>query len=212
MRILAGFCVSLAVLAAAATTALAADPYAYPGEPAPSYAPDYAAAPFAANWSGVYVGAQFGYGFGDIGDADFDGAFLGGTVGINGQVGPMLFGAEADGSWAPMEGAYRNRDYNMHAFGTIRGRVGYTFDRFVAYGTGGVAFASVEQAGVSSENRTYFGWALGAGIEMALTQNISAKLEYLYADLGEQDFRRPNHDIPVQLTTSLVRAGVNYRF
>lgn len=206
-------CLTIALIGAAPVAASAADAYGYPAEP-----PNFAAgsgggygAPVVTNWSGVYLGGQFGLGWGDVGDGNLDGPLAGGTIGINGQWGQVLFGAEADGSWSGLKGTFRNNDFEMNALGTIRGRVGYAFDRFVAYGTGGVAFSSLEKTSGRTDSATYFGWTAGAGMEVALTGNISAKLEYLYVDLDSQDFRFGRSQ-PVDLSANLVRAGLNYRF
>lgn len=215
MRSLNRLYLSFAFLSAACTHALAADPYAYPPAGTP---PNFGAESFggsavpmiAQNWSGIYVGGQFGFGWGDVGSGTMNGPLVGGTVGINGQAGPVVFGAEGDGSWANLEGSFNGRDYEMQALGTIRGRVGYAFDRFVAYGTGGAAFAAVEKTSGRTDSATYFGWTAGAGLEVALTANLSAKLEYLYVDLGDQRFNNAGRS--VDLTANLVRAGINYRF
>ena len=62
----------------------------------------------------------------------------------------------------------RRLDY----YGTVRGRLGYAFDRFLAFGTGGFAY---------SNNGT--GYAVGGGLEYALTNNITIRGEYLYVNL-----------------------------
>ena len=80
--------------------------------------------------------------------------------------------------------------------GTVRGRLGYAMDRFLVYGTGGVAFAgvtgnvsNVEGSGDDrDDDSTYTGWTIGAGAEYAVTDMISLKAEYQYADFGSEDF------------------------
>lgn len=85
---------------------------------------------------------------------------------------------------------------------TVRGRVGYTFDRFMVYGTGGVAFGEVETnvgfnclvagcaaspnviATSGSANDTRTGWVAGAGIEWMFANNWMVRAEYLHVDLG----------------------------
>jgi outer membrane immunogenic protein len=92
-------------------------------------------------------------------------------------------------------------------FGTARGRLGYAgWDRWLPYFTGGAAFGGIKTttgAGVEdTQNR--FGWTLGGGIEYALMSNWTAKVEYLYADLGTKN--------DVSFKENIVRAGLNYRF
>ena len=78
---------------------------------------------------------------------------------------------------------------------TVRGRAGYAFDRILIYGTGGGAFGNV-QAGVRRagpfSSSTQTGWTAGAGVEFAFTPNLTAKVEYLYVDLGNQSCGEPS--------------------
>lgn len=99
-------------------------------------------------------------------------------------------------------------------FATVRGRIGYAFDRFLPYVTGGAAIGEVKMdTGAGTDKDTRVGWTLGAGVEWAFLANWSAKLEYLYADLGKSSC-----DIAacagtdVSFKTSIVRGGLNYRF
>ena len=77
---------------------------------------------------------------------------------------------------------------------TFRGRIGYAFDRWLPYITGGGAYGNVKAtvsvpafglAASSSNNQ--LGWTVGAGLEYAFLSNWSAKIEYLYVDLGSFD-------------------------
>ncbi len=69
----------------------------------------------------------------------------------------------------------------------MRGRVGYAFDRFLPYFTGGLAFGDVEarRTGFAGSKDTNAGWTVGVGIEGVIAGNWTAKVEYLYADLGD---------------------------
>ena len=65
--------------------------------------------------------------------------------------------------------------------------------------------------------RTRNGWTVGGGIEVAFTQNWSAKVEYLYMDFGSRDQTFALTGLPVitdsvKLYGNIVRGGVNYRF
>ena len=70
--------------------------------------------------------------------------------------------------------------------GTARGRVGYAFDRWMPYITGGAAFGDVtaNHPGFTGASNTQVGWAAGAGVEFAVVNNWTAKVEYLHYDLG----------------------------
>jgi outer membrane immunogenic protein len=123
----------------------------------------------------------------------------------------------------------------MDYFGTIRARLGFTpMDRLLIYGTGGVMFAQMKNDSTTQYNNVPFdpafryigsssstktGYVVGAGAEYAFTNNITAKIEYLYYDLGKQNYiglrTGPanfslNYD--VKNTGNIVRAGVNYKF
>jgi outer membrane immunogenic protein len=124
--------------------------------------------------------------------------------------------------------------WKLDWFSTIRARGGWLFDpQWLLYGTGGLAFgrasysiantATVTRAftgGVSaslstfgSETRTEVGWTLGAGIEHQLARNWSAKLEYLYVDLGTHRFLSlTGSDTDVKLRDNILRVGLNYQF
>ena len=166
-------------------------------------------------WSGFYLGVNGGGGWGDSSSSGRFGGLVGGTVGFNYQVSQAVFGFEGDidwsdlsrnGSCAPVSCESRN-DW----LSTVRGRVGYAVDRFMPYVTGGVAFGDVKTsvAGFGESNATKTGWTVGGGLEAAIIGPWTAKVEYLYVDLG-------SGDSPVGSTenfkTNIVRAGVKYRF
>jgi outer membrane immunogenic protein len=109
---------------------------------------------------------------------------------------------------------------------TATARIGYAFDRLLIYGQGGLAAGDIDAktvtanlltpsiaspATTASASKTSVGWAIGAGFEYGLTQNISAKAEYLYFDLGSDTY---NLGMPVAInrTGNIGRVGLNYRF
>ena len=204
--------------------------------------PVYKAAPvvMAYNWSGFYIGGNVGYGWGN---ADFDnltglswnqdGFFGGGQIGWNWQApgSPWVWGIEVDSQWANMKdsatfvggGATANVWSELTYFGTARGRVGYAWDRAMFYATGGVAWgtnevgASVAAPGffaAGSASSTHVGWTVGAGVEWALLDNWSAKVEYLYLDLGNESYLGgpAAGGFNVDLDAHTVKVGLNYRF
>lgn len=155
----------------------------------------------AHNWSGFYIGAHVGYGWGDVSGLDVDGAFGGAQLGVNWQVSPRwVLGLEADISASDIGVGAAKVDW----FGTVRGRIGYTWDRMMLYGTGGIAFAD------TNFNASFVGWTLGFGLEWVFAPRWSAKIEYLYIDFGDEVI--PLFVAPATLDTSIVRFGVNYRF
>jgi outer membrane immunogenic protein len=184
---------------------------------APVYAPMY-------NWTGFYVGINGGYGFGrsDTSAPFASGSFrptggvVGGTVGYNWQNGPAVFGVEGDIDWSNIRGSAAcgagfSCETKNSWLSTARGRVGYAFDRFLPYVTGGLAVGDIKNnvTGVGSATSTKAGYAIGGGVEAALAGPWTAKVEYLYADLGRG---ASVLGADTKFNTSLVRAGLNYRF
>ena len=104
-------------------------------------------------------------------------------------------------------------------FGTVRGRIGYARGEWLFYATGGGAYGEADYDGTLtttgpfSTDRTYWTWTVGGGVEAMFTDRWSAKLEYLYVGTPG-DFPSPPGTIGVSgnVSTSLVRAGVNYHF
>jgi outer membrane immunogenic protein len=192
----------------------------------PAKAPVYVAP--IANWTGPYVGINGGFGFGNsstfTGGGGFPGSFntsgglIGGTLGYNWQIGSMVWGLEGDIDWSDIKGngacggvACNTRNDWL---GTARGRIGYDAGRFMPYVTGGVAFGNVKTgiAGVGASDTTKAGWTLGGGVEAALWGPVSAKLEYLYVDLGRGDAIPGSGGTRGDFKTNIIRAGLNYRF
>jgi outer membrane immunogenic protein len=168
-----------------------------------------------------------------------DGWVGGGQAGFNYQFdNRLVLGIEADVSFGslkddiavalgdPQEGLFElGYTTRIDALGTVRARAGYAFDRFLPYVTGGLAWARAELDfsnritvdgvplihNTASDKQTFTGWTVGAGLEYALTENITAKAEYLYSDLGSQDFDLGT-PIRADLTLQTVKFGLNYKF
>ena len=120
---------------------------------------------------------------------DVSGGMVGGTVGYNWQIGQFVVGVEGDIDWAGIKGsttccAGRCKTRNTW-LATVRGRLGYAFDRFLPYVTGGLRSAtSARPPGFPGGSTTNAGWTVGAGVEFGIASNVSVKAEYLYVDLG----------------------------
>jgi outer membrane immunogenic protein len=185
------------------------------------------------NWSGFYYGVNAGYGWGESshtdtgtgassGKLDVDGWLLGGTVGANWQSGAWVGGVEADLAWANPDGSGGSAaacagpcSTQLNWFGTGRVRAGFAADAYLFYVTGGAAFGGVKagQGGFGSGSDTRIGWTVGAGVETALAQNWTAKLEYLYADLGDKNtYSVGATPFTVDYKSHIVRMGLNYKF
>ena len=193
----------------------------------PTKAPLYVA-PY--NWTGLYAGINGGGGWGTskwsaaTGSNSFDGSggVVGGTLGYNWQMNQIVFGLEGDIDWSNIRGSgsavpcTTSCETRNDWLGTVRGRVGYAFDRVLPYVTGGLAVGDIKAnpAGFGGESETKAGWTLGGGVEFAIAGPWTAKVEYLYADLGKTTCPAGSCALStdVDFHASIVRGGINYRF
>jgi outer membrane immunogenic protein len=163
----------------------------------------------------------------------------GGEVGYNWQTGPWVLGLEANFEGSGLSGS-RNAPclpplcggalaasyaQKLPWFGTLRPRVGYALGNWLFYATGGGAFGEVDTNAtaaavgsfVATDNRsqTRGGWTLGGGVEVELVAGWSAKIEYLYVDLGSRTttfLLNPPISNASRFTANVITAGVNYHF
>ena len=168
-----------------------------------------------ASWQGPYVGANLGYLWGSVnGSSSKPNGFAGGAqTGYNWQSGQLVFGAEADIQLSGAEDTFAPWKFSNPWFGTVRGRAGFAMSNILLYGTAGLAYGSLRAQSTltgASETKTLPGWAIGAGVEVALNTNWSARAEYLYVDLSERSYSLTGTNNGFE--TSLLRFGVNYRF
>lgn len=189
------------------------------------------------SWTGFYVGASVGYGWMDkfnrAGPIGFGpggrlvladphgGVVIGPQVGFNSQISSyFVAGVEADLQGSSAGGGVIGR--RTPWLGTLRGRLGVTpfSPNLMVYATGGLALASMRigpfplpPGGTLSQGAV--GWTVGGGLEYAFAGNWSAKLEYLYANVGA-NFSNPlafGATVAQQrVSEHMVRVGLNYRF
>jgi outer membrane immunogenic protein len=167
----------------------------------------------AYSWAGPYLGGNIGYEWGSVdNNPSKPSGFVGGVqAGYNFQNGPFVFGVEGDIQATGAEDTFAPWKFSNPWFGTLRGRAGYAFSNVLFYGTAGLAFGEVRgQTFGWAESHTTAGWTIGAGAEVGLAPNWSAKLEYLYIDLSTSQFAITG--VSNGYSASVVRAGVNYRF
>ena len=110
---------------------------------------------------------------------------------------------------------------NVLASGTLRGRIGYAPGHWLFYATGGLAWSYDQQeltqnATGNVEDRFVwrFGWALGAGIETAITPNWTVRGECLWTDFPSfsENFPLSGQRVSSGLSEQQFRLGLNYRF
>jgi outer membrane immunogenic protein len=158
------------------------------------------------------------------------GGILGGTLGYNWQNGPWVLGVEGDYSWANISGSSNTCGAtgpsphacgtNLDSLGTFRGRIGYAMGatgNWLPYVTGGLAVGELnawDSLFPASGSDFRAGWTVGGGVEVGITRNWTAKVEYLYVDLGSQQMFNIVPGVPetVSFTANIIRGGINYRF
>ncbi len=172
-------------------------------------------AAYSINKSSFLLGAYAGYNYQFAGNI---------VVGVEGDIDAVLGNRGRRNGIIPLTGGplydvTARQTYN----GAIRGRLGYAYDRALFYVAGGFAFGNVKTTyanagaapflGVNSQ-RT--GYTLGAGLDYAITNNIIARLEYRYTDLGRKSFNNPTVGIntadSVKARSNAVLVGVAYKF
>lgn len=197
--------------------------------------------PPSLSWAGFYVGGHWGYTRGNA-DISVTGATGGPDKALGSQFGGLqlgynhflasglLFGIEGDLSFPSFlsgddllwirSTATGNFAEKIDYVGRLRGRVGYAFDRFLVYGTGGFAWSQarfVELSDVTGDEdkalRQRKGWVLGAGAEVAIAPDWSAKLEYLYDNFGSVSANMPSGShASSSFDMHTVRLGLNWHF
>lgn len=218
------------VLAAVAAVALAGPAAAADLIVAPVIVNDYVAP--ADDWSGFYAGVFGGYGSGNTRvtpsalipttDLSTSGWLLGVTAGVNQQYDTFVLGLEGDVAWANIGGTTAlgavTGTSTTNWVGTLRGRAGVAVDMALLYVTGGLAVGGVSTSTdtPTSFSSTHVGWTAGAGIELAVTEDVSLKAEYAYTDLGTQNdggvLASGAATSDIHPTFHAVKAGINFHF
>jgi len=229
-RIALAACVFCLASSAASAADMAAMPYkAPPAAPVPYY-----------DWTGFYAGA-FAGGNEGIWTSDFNRpnghghtqqTATGFAAGVYGGYNYMfanriVLGAEMDigASTATQDRRIYDNDTSFTkygAFGSVRGRLGYAFDRLLVFGTAGVALGQLTnniQKGQTNgeavvwEDQARFGFTAGGGLEYAITDRWVGRLEYVWTDYGKVTRYDPAGDRAIfKNETHLVRLGASYRF
>jgi len=179
------------------------------------------------NWTGAYGRTKLApttdpvmQGAPTGGSAD---GFLGSTqFGYNSQTGPFLLGVEADvrrksTDFIGASGLDLSNFRNEQGWiGTLRPRAGVAADKWLFYGTGGLAYSSGDEARAGfAATSPRAGWTVGGGVEYAPGKQWSLGLEYLYADFGKSAQSRSNFSTggsPNDDHSQVLRGRLNYRF
>jgi outer membrane immunogenic protein len=179
----------------------------------PRSAPYYAPPAAGFNWSGGHVGVNLGYAWGKVTNSNVSPSGLEGGVqgGYNWQSGQFVYGAETDLQLSGADDTFAPFKFSNPWFGTLRGRGGFAYNNFLFYVTAGLAYGNVKaESAFLSESRTQLGWTAGLGGEMGIAQNWSAKVEYLYMDLGSRTYTITGTSNAFH--NNVLRVGLNYHF
>jgi outer membrane immunogenic protein len=190
------------------------------------------------DWTGVYVGANVGYGSATIKDTTTsDGAstsssqqmtgFLGGgQIGANYQYGHTVFGFEIDADATTQKTSSDTLTASMSSFATARARIGYAYDRIHYYLTGGAGYVQFSSSGTTTSPVTgtavsttgtsrRTAWVAGAGSEHAITPNVILRFEFLYLQLLDNS-QNSASVVPATSSESVYnligRVGLSYKF
>jgi outer membrane immunogenic protein len=234
--------VALSMSAPASAADLAARPYT---KAAPMVAAYY-------DWSGFYIGANGGGAWSrkcwDIvpvaggpllaeGCHDASGAVVGGQIGFRWQAGAFVFGLEAQGDWADLNGSRVSQQFiavagdatsnsRIRSFGLFTGQIGYAWNNVLGYVKGGAAVTddryehrfTTTNLVFDAARETRWGAVVGVGLEYGFTPNWSVGVEYDHMFMGDRNlaFTTP---VGVVTTTDRVRqdvdvvtARINYRW
>jgi outer membrane immunogenic protein len=213
LKVLKSALLGATILVGATVAASAADVYERGGsyKDTPAYVP-------VSTWAGFYAGIHAGSTFDDtveVDNVEFSGdeSFVGGVhVGYNWQRNsPWVFGVEASLSFLDDDDV---TDY----LASVRGRLGYAFDRTLVYATGGVAFLGYNEdirvldgAGRPFDiDDTAVGFVVGAGFDHKISDKVSIGLEGLYYSADTEIDARNAPDLERDFWT--VQARLNYHF
>lgn len=209
----------------------------------PAPVPAIPAASWTGLYLGAHAGSglfstQWGNGTGELAtsaaqrlpvDGDAGGVLVGGQIGYNQQIGDIVLGAEADVSTGQLNSTVRclndwrsTCSTDTDVMGTLTARAGYAFDNILLYGKAGMALANSNFAvpgggyvGRYTGSDTLVGWTVGAGVEIALTQEFSARAEYNYIDFGSASAELENgglsSSVDLSQSAQIVKLGLNWR-
>lgn len=184
-------------------------------KPSPAPVPETAVSGPLYIWTGPYAGAFADYNWGDVGALGKSVSGAGGGIygGYNWQVGNYVFGVESDLGYSGANAAIAGLKADEGLFGSLRGRVGYSFNPFLLYATGGIAAADNKLSDpTSSDSKMSVGWTAGAGVEAPINGKVTARIEYRYSDYGSKTYDLNTGPVSSGFDEQSVRAGIGIKF
>jgi len=214
--------------------------------PAPVYAPPPVLVPLFT-WTGCYVGGNAGGIWahtdandtfvGDFGTNTGSGAIGGVQGGCNYQVSAWVFGIQGDYDWTNANNNTGNVIFpaltdqsQIKELASVTGRVGYSWNRFLAYAKGGGAWLqskyNVQFGGtnVVTASTTNTGWTVGVGGEYAFLNWLTGFVEYDYYNFSNSNSNAlvctpvvcggvaAFGNVGLTTNVNVVKAGLNFKF
>ena len=231
--------VALTVTASAADIVRKAPP-APPPPPAPVYDWNgfYIGVMGGYGWSDERTVTVGGVSF-TTANGDLNGGFIGGTIGYNfaPAASSWLIGFEADAAWANLRHSVTGGlgplvtltvEDKIQALGSVTGRLGWTWGPGLIYVKGGWAWADNKLSAalttgglvappvtvLASESHLHSGWTVGGGLEYLFAPNWSGKIEYMFADYGNETYANGlvAGGIGLSAKVHTIKGGINYHF
>jgi len=193
------------------------------------------------DWAGIYAGVHVGYGEqktrfftdsetvpqtgtcqGSVGDfcsknTTGTGAVFGAQVGLNFQQNNFVYGIEGDASWAGLDSQTTSwcctaRANDIDTLVSLRGRLGFAFDRVLVYGTGGIGYvgATAHKDGFGRNTFGFFTPVVGGGVAWAYNDRFSFRVEGL--DFLANDVQSLSDDHSIHTNNVWVaRIGLDFK-
>jgi outer membrane immunogenic protein len=152
-------------------------------------------------WTGFIIAPYFGYetlnlnGAGSAGLGDPSGWRVGGELDYDYQIGSFVVGVAGDAFYTWYEsnagGPQNTLSTRLNTYETVRARLGYTFGRWMVFGTGGAAFGNLEIKNTATgvgQSQTLTGWTVGGGAEWVWCNNLALRGEVAHMDFGSANF------------------------
>ncbi len=127
---------------------------------------------------------------------DPEGWAIGGKLGYDAQLGQVVVGVITDAFYSFADGGGRGAgagtfESDLNYYGTVRGRLGYSFGRLMVYGTAGYAYGGLEVTNVTTgakSEESLSGWTYGGGLEYFWNRDINLHVGYRRIDFDDQTF------------------------
>lgn len=225
---LAGLAITIGASLPIAPPAAAADLGPPPSaRPPADFRPPYGRGYDISPWAGFYFGGTVGQTWGsattggDIGKWPFDQDGTVGTIfaGYNWHLGNTVFGLETDlgtgsvsGSALTDLGVLRTE---LNSFGSFRGRAGFLVSpALLVYATAGLAWQNMDFTldGLETSSKTLWGYQVGLGTELMLSNHVGVRFEYIYTDLEKTDVTHSGLKSTYDPDHHTLRAGVTFKF